>query len=228
MNPTDPNRASPNVVQLLQAERTLEPVSDALRSRALLRAQQSRLAPAAPMLKPGSFPRTLRFTAPWVIGAMGLAAAAFLHWRATLARERPTAAGGSVASTMPANLTPAVAAPEASGSAPAPLLGVAATTELVTPAAPRVEPRVLELTLLESARKATRAGDFTTALAIIHEHEQRFARGRLLEEREALRVKSLIGLGRRDEAVRAAESFRKRFPKSVLLPSVSRMVGVAD
>jgi hypothetical protein len=45
----------------------------------------------------------------------------------------------------------------------------------------------------------------------------------LVEEREALRVKALSGLGRTEEARRAADSFEARFPRSVLLPSVSKM-----
>jgi hypothetical protein len=38
-----------------------------------------------------------------------------------------------------------------------------------------------------------------------------------------LRVKALAGLGRTDEARRAARAFRARFPRSVLLPAVSQM-----
>jgi hypothetical protein len=38
-----------------------------------------------------------------------------------------------------------------------------------------------------------------------------------------LRVKALAGLGRTDEAWRAAGAFEERFPRSVLLPAVSRM-----
>ena len=43
------------------------------------------------------------------------------------------------------------------------------------------------------------------------------------EEREALHVKALAGLGRRDEARRAAAAFEDRFPRSVLLPAVRQI-----
>jgi len=46
----------------------------------------------------------------------------------------------------------------------------------------------------------------------------------LLEEREALRVKALSGLGRVEEARRAAHAFEARFPRSVLLPAVNQML----
>src|SRR5437016_1884991 len=45
----------------------------------------------------------------------------------------------------------------------------------------------------------------------------------LVEEREALRVKSLAGLGRQDDARRAAAEFHARFPRSVLLTTFERM-----
>jgi hypothetical protein len=65
--------------------------------------------------------------------------------------------------------------------------------------------------------------DFAAAQPPIAEHARRFQDGRLAEEREALRVKSLAGLGRSDEARRAAAAFKARFPRSVLLPAVSQM-----
>ena len=44
--------------------------------------------------------------------------------------------------------------------------------------------------------------------------------GRLAQEREALRVGSLLGLGRTDEAQCAARAFAARFRRSALLPLV--------
>jgi hypothetical protein len=57
----------------------------------------------------------------------------------------------------------------------------------------------------------------------IVEHARRFKNGRLAEEREALRVKALVGLGRTHDARRAAAAFEARFPNSVLLPAVNQM-----
>jgi hypothetical protein len=76
----------------------------------------------------------------------------------------------------------------------------------------------IELGLLQRARAALARGEFSAALGAISEHQRRFPSGRLGEEREALRVKALSGLGRTDEAQRAAERFRDRFPESVLAP----------
>jgi predicted ATPase len=80
-----------------------------------------------------------------------------------------------------------------------------------------------ELRLLRRARAAVAREEFGAALQPIAEHTHRFRDGRLAEEREALRVKSLAGLGRREEARRAAASFEARFPHSVLLPAVRQM-----
>jgi len=89
--------------------------------------------------------------------------------------------------------------------------------------APAVSPRpvydryALELEVLQPARAALARGDFSSALSSIAEHERRFPNGELTEEREALRVQALSGLGRTEEANRAAAAFRERFPGSVLL-----------
>ena len=92
------------------------------------------------------------------------------------------------------------------------------------PAAPsRGEAAREELRLLRQARAAVARTDFAAALPPLTEHARRFKDGRLAEEREALRVKALAGLGRTDEARRAAAAFKARFPRSVLLPIVSQM-----
>jgi hypothetical protein len=75
------------------------------------------------------------------------------------------------------------------------------------------------------ARRAVARQDFAAALGPIGEHARRFKDGRLTEEREALRVKALSGLGRVAEARHAAQAFEARFPRSVLLPAVSHMAG---
>ena len=82
-----------------------------------------------------------------------------------------------------------------------------------------------ELHLLRAARQDVTRGDFARALAVIGEHARRFRNGSLVEEREALRVKALAGLGRRDDAKRAAAQFRARFPHSVFLSTFDRMKG---
>jgi len=120
---------------------------------------------------------------------------------------------------------------------PRPLVVVAATPETETPATitPRVRhvggktravaaaPTNAELQLLRDARQDVTRGDFGRALAVIAEHVRRFRNGSLVEEREALRVKSLAGLGRNEDAKRAAAAFHARFPHSVFLSTFERL-----
>ena len=80
-----------------------------------------------------------------------------------------------------------------------------------------------ELRLLDRARQFDRRGDFRAALSSTREHQRRFSDGRLVEEREALRIRALIGLGRSREAGETAALFRRRFPHSVLLEGIDRM-----
>ncbi len=77
-----------------------------------------------------------------------------------------------------------------------------------------------ELRLLRRARRAIAAGEYQSAMTWLSTHRQRFPKGQLAEEREALRVEALRGLGRAQEARRAAGEFRERFPKSVLSPQM--------
>ncbi|HVT08112.1 MAG TPA: hypothetical protein VHO67_11680 [Polyangia bacterium] len=82
-----------------------------------------------------------------------------------------------------------------------------------------------ELELLQRAQAAYTRREFSGALALLAEHARRFPRGHLAEERDALRVRSLLGAGRLEEAHRAALVFRVRFPRSVLLPRVDSAEG---
>src|SRR5579871_5869868 len=84
-----------------------------------------------------------------------------------------------------------------------------------------------ELRLLERARAAVAREDFAAALPPLTEHARHFRDGRLAEEREALRVKALAGLGRTAEARRAMAAFEARFPRSPLLSAVNQMVNSA-
>jgi hypothetical protein len=82
------------------------------------------------------------------------------------------------------------------------------------------DPVTAELELLQRAHASYTRHDFSGALILVAEHARRFPKGHLTEEREALRVRSLVALGRREEAHRAAAAFGARFPRSILLPRV--------
>ena len=82
----------------------------------------------------------------------------------------------------------------------------------------------MELRVLQPAQRAVARKDFASALAAISNHQRRFPSGRLAEEREALRVKALLGLGRAAEAERAGVAFGTRFPKSALVGRIDEML----
>jgi TolA-binding protein len=85
-----------------------------------------------------------------------------------------------------------------------------------------------ELELLQRAQSQYASHDFSDALVLIAEHARRFPNGRLAEEREALRVRSLAGDGRSDETRRAFAAFAKRFPRSALLPRLQATAPAAQ
>ena len=85
-----------------------------------------------------------------------------------------------------------------------------------------------ELELLQRAQSQYASHNFSDALVLIAEHARRFPNGRLAEEREALRVRSLAGAGRAEEKRRAFTAFAKRFPRSALLPRLRETVPAAE
>ncbi len=74
--------------------------------------------------------------------------------------------------------------------------------------------------LVQGARVAVLRGDGSVALSLLDEHRARFPRGRLAEERDALRVQALGRAGRLDEARSEASAFRQRYPDSLFLPAI--------
>ncbi len=208
---------SPEVAALLASERSIEPEPESVRRRALLRAR------AAARWRNDNAGRWawLRAIPPLAAAAaiclvITALSAAVLH--ATRRAARPA--------TSPRQPEPACAPLPSSNGTHRPSEAASALikpeaetrTEPVGPARPasREEGYAGELRLLQPARQVVSAGNFGSALVSITAHERRFPHGRLAEEREALRVKALRGLGRADDARRAAADFRKQFPRSVL------------
>jgi type IV secretory pathway VirB10-like protein len=214
---------SPEVRALVEREREIQPLSAAQRARAMARARAALVTPiAAPVAPPrlARAPRWVAAAAAVVCSAAAAAAAYELHDRLWPAKHAPVETRATVAVRpaivpKPPVVVDEVALPpveEPRPSAPS------------APSAPsKTEATRAELRLLRQARAAVARGDFAGAMAPITEHARRFKKGRLVEEREALRIKALAGLGRTEEARRAAASFRARFPRSVLLPAVSKM-----
>lgn len=132
--------------------------------------------------------------------------------------ERPPASAlGPVATeTAPIATTLPPIAP-----APAPTVRAPSSTTASTSATSPADSLGVERRLLDGARATLGSGDAREALRQLHEHEQRFARGRLVEEREALVIQALANVGRADDARERARAFQSRWPTSVYLPAVN-------
>jgi hypothetical protein len=211
-------KQSPQVRSLLDRERAIPAVPAAVRGRALARARAALAAGISAEQVPSTAPRRMRWAAAAMLIFLASAAVATAAYRIGI-RARP---GAPTVEVSPAprpsapsfKLAPTSEIPQ---MPPAPAAAAA-------PAAPyRADAAREELRLLRQARDAVARRDFAAALPPLTEHARRFKDGRLAEEREALRVKALAGLGRMDEARRAAAAFKARFPRSVLLPIVSQM-----
>ena len=77
-----------------------------------------------------------------------------------------------------------------------------------------------ERNLIMMARTALSRGAAAAALNALAEHQRRYPQGQLAEERAALAVIALARAGQPQAARRTAERFRKRYPGSLLLPTV--------
>jgi hypothetical protein len=79
----------------------------------------------------------------------------------------------------------------------------------------------LERSLLDRARTELGHDNAEEALRLASEHERAFPAGILREEREALVIRALGNLGRRDEARARMVAFRAEYPQSFLAPALS-------
>ena len=207
---------------LLRQARMIRPVPSAARARVLARARSTVGATATVLPQTAFAPLPRRGRSFAIAGAAALAigvAGAVVALRVR-SPHTPTAVVtpdlGAPASSErprpePTSVEPTLVPPTPTGP-----------TSVENPRPPaKVSPQesyAAELDLLHRAQAAYASGDFSTALIVLAEHARRFPNGRLAEEREALRVRSLSGSGRIREAQHAAAAFAARFPRSVLLP----------
>lgn len=215
---TDRDPLSPELRALIERERVLPAVPTAQRARAIARARGGLAAGGAS----ATVPVRARPGKWWAAAAAALLASAAVGAAAYEIRARLAQPPHVAPAPLP---TRVVASPTAAPVAAATVEETPAAPEpqVAAPALSRADAARAELRLLRAARAAVARRDFEGALGPIAEHARKFRNGRLAEEREALRVKALSGLGRTEEARRAAAAFRARFPRSVLLPAVSRM-----
>jgi hypothetical protein len=224
----DSRSPDPDLQALLERARVIPPVSDVVRARALARARTTASAAPRPLPDHALLGRRSR---PSIAIAASIALVALIAGGATAALFRrapaPPPAPPPPASRALPRVTVSVperAAPPAVAPQP---IAVAKTRRPGRISTPQ-ESYAAELDLLRRAQAAYASGDFPRALILLAEHGRRFPDGRLAEEREALRVRSLASSGHRGEARQALDGFASRFPRSVLLPRLREAVGTAD
>ena len=98
----------------------------------------------------------------------------------------------------------------------------AALRKVPEPAVP-VDQGPREGALLLQARRAL-ASDPAAALALTQEHARRFPAGDLVLEREVLAIEALVGLGRRSDARARLDAFERRFPQSLPIARLERLL----
>lgn len=208
------NPYGPELDALVERGRIVQRVPDVVRARALARARATVVSAAtAEPAHPVQLPmRGLRIAvAATVAMAVGAAAATAALHRRTPPRVEPTppASEGPVPTSHKARLA---VAPQPTVT-PEPLARPHRPARLTAVR----ESYAAELELLQRAQAAYANQDYLETLALVGKHGHRFPNGRLAEEREALRVRSLAASGRVDEERRAVAAFTNRFPRSVLL-----------
>jgi hypothetical protein len=216
----------PSVEALLAHERVLVRQPYTVRARALARAQQAlaftggtlSFAAPSPLRGPGLFATVGRGT----LLAVGTMAAFQVGRQAAIAIGAPRAqiVESSPSFSPPTNSPPAIQ--------PMPGSELPRLVPVRFAAGARPDGARDELQLLGRARESDARGDYGHVLDLALEHERSHPAGRLVEEREALRVKALVGIGRADEARRVGTKFRRRFPRSVLLSKVNQLLASLD
>jgi hypothetical protein len=218
---------------LLRCERDIEPQTSSIRARALNRARANLTAGPVVSLPHPPSPGWYRIAFGSAGGVGLLATAALLQ----LASPRYPSSHDSNPQAAPATqlASPSVETGTQTALVPLPsALGeesldgetVARVPSTGHPAA-ESETALDELEMLERAQRSDARADFLAVLSIAAEHERRYPKGRLGEEREVLRLRALIGLKRSGEARRAVRKFHHDYPHSVLLPTLDEMLAAA-
>ena len=131
-------------------------------------------------------------------------------------------------------MTATTAASPSQSTEPIPTFAVSALPSSSTTAAPtaapppslareREAPRTdlrRERELVDAARAALARGNASEALGLLERHAATFPAGQLAEERDVLRVQSLVAAGRRGDAEAHANAFKRAHPNSPFLPAV--------
>jgi hypothetical protein len=208
----------PELKTLIEDGREIPALPDIVRARSLSRARAT-LAASARASKmvthpPGRHRMAIAMAAS-IAFVLGAAAVAAVQWG-----RSPTRSKVEPAASTPVKRSVTSPAPESSflTEPQDPIeTSLPRRTQAGRPASVQ-ESYAAETNLLARAQVAYTTQKFLVALALVAEHGRKFPNGRLTEEREALRVRALSGAGHTEDSRRAAASFARRFPRSVLLP----------
>ena len=230
--PVDPARAARLYAKVAETVAFTAPATDAPRPPAPPATPSAPISPAAPAL-------SAKALAPWVLSAFfgGVVAGALA--RGAVQTPRAVTPPPSVSTTLvvpvPSVSTSAPLVLPSASVVPSPSAMVSVSATPSKPAVPQApsadsDPQSLdksltaERALVERARVALSRHQGSMALDALAEHEASFPRGRLVEEREALRIRALVDAGRVGEAEAKARAFRARWPNSVFLSAVDLAV----
>jgi len=218
-----PEPLSPELEALLAPHRTVLPLAPSVEARAIARAAAAKESQEQGAGRAAGRPLWVFAAAASAVLALGAVAYAARAWRSAPDSPAAIPVAPVASSRVTAPPPPAIAVVVPDTTAPATPEASPRRRIVRKASAAMLPPTNAELQLLRSARQDVIGGDFAGALAAIAEHVHRFRHGRLVEEREALRVKALAGLGRHEDAQRAAVEFHARFPHSVFLSTFERM-----
>jgi hypothetical protein len=216
---------------LLAHERDVVPTSEMVRARALARARESlrdeKVVMFAPRAALSRFRQVLFAAAASILLLVGVAAAYQMLRQPEPSSASTVGASGAARPATPRAAVPVAipeAVPQAVEPAAEPVSAKASVPGQRAVLASKHHLAREELRLLDRARRADARGDYLGVLAIAAEHERSHPTGRLAEEREVLRVKALVGLGRGGEARQLVANFRRQFPRSVLRHKIEDML----
>jgi len=166
----------------------------------------------------------------WATFLVGAAVGATVYGTVARLRQEPRSPNPSPSLPAPPGLAPPAVAPlpvpsPAVESAPRPMaLGASNGRSLGDPSAGKGKDQGLaaERNLIEIARTALARGRIDGALATLHRHSRRFAKGQLAEERDSLYVQALVAKGDFAQARERATRFRRQHPSSLFQPAVDQ------
>jgi hypothetical protein len=247
----------PELSRLLVAERSRPAPPAAMEARVLARIGRDLLAnvplagpptagapPSLPLsgVRPSRFyrlPMTIGLAALSGLGGAGIHALLQKTPRTMSPIAAPSAPAPLAAPAVPPTVQPAIidSAPPVNAAhrpeAPGPARRQASSDRSAAPPGdddhrlPRDGELAAERALLEQARTALARSKPADALALLSRHQREFTKGRMVEERQALTILSLVADHQVGAARANAAKFRREFPNSMLLRTIDAAIEAA-